>query len=131
VATRFQTLDELVESLRARGVRDVRLTAKVATTTSPGGKQITFRGRLRVSADLGDGEQAEYEEQVLRYVTETKAPELPVSSKVAPALRTAQAALAQQLQAYRGNYRAAMQAARSNLTARLKRVGVNVVEAED
>jgi hypothetical protein len=131
VATKFETLDDLVQCLRARGVDRVRLAGKVATTTSPGGGQITFRGRLRITADLGQGELAEYQEQLSRYVTETKAPELPVTRKEAATLRSAQAALAQQLQAYRSDYQAVMHAARSALTDRLKRTGIGIVEAED
>lgn len=131
MATKFGTLDDLAQSLRSHGIDQVRLTGKVATTTSPGGAHITFRGRLRITAELGQDEQAQYEEQVSRYVTETKAPELPVTRKGAAALRSAQTALAQQLQAYRSDYQAVMQAARSDLTDRLKQIGISVAEAED
>jgi isoaspartyl peptidase/L-asparaginase-like protein (Ntn-hydrolase superfamily) len=130
VATKFETLDDLVRSLRSRGIDQVRLIGKVATATSPGGAQITFRGRLKITADLGHGEHAEYEEHVSRYVTETKAPDLPATPKRALDLRSAQTALVQQLQVYRSDYQAVMQAARSDLTDRLERIGIAVIETE-
>lgn len=52
-ATRFHSLEELIEGLRARQVERVSLVGRVATSTSPGGKRITFRGQVVVAADLG------------------------------------------------------------------------------
>jgi len=131
VATRFGTLDQLVEGLRARGVSEVRLAGKVATSTSPGGKQITFRGRLTVSAELDEAESIEYEEQVRRVVTEVEAPELPINRKRATDLQAAQAALMRQLQAYRSEYQSVMESARADLTQALSRAGISVLEAEN
>jgi hypothetical protein len=130
VATKFESLDDLVRSLRSHGIDQVHLTGKVATTTTPAGEQITFRGRLTITANIGRGESAEYEEQVSRHVTETAAPDLPVTRAGAADLHSAQAALAQQLRAYRTGYQAVMQAARSDLADRLKRAGIGVAEAE-
>jgi isoaspartyl peptidase/L-asparaginase-like protein (Ntn-hydrolase superfamily) len=127
---RLHSIEELIASLRARRVREVRLTGKVATTTPAGGKQITFRGRLVLSAQVGAGEQVEYVESVRPYVTETQAPELPLIRRRATDLQRSQFALMRQLQAYRGEYQQVMETARSSLTAKLREAGITVVEPE-
>lgn len=131
MATRFQSVEELVARLQAEGVRQVILTGKVATATSPGGKQITFRGRLIVSGDLAAGGRAEYVEQVKRYATEVAPPEVPVSPERATDLQRSQMALMLQLRAYRSEYQAVMKAARSSLTGKLVQAGIAVVEPPD
>jgi isoaspartyl peptidase/L-asparaginase-like protein (Ntn-hydrolase superfamily) len=131
VATRFQTVEELIARLQAQRVREVRITSKVATSTSPGGEQITFRGRLVLSADLGAGDWAECIQRVQPYVTESGAPEIPIAREKASDLQRCQLALMCQLRAYRGQYQGVMEAARSSLTERLKRAGISVVEPEE
>jgi len=131
VVMRFRDLDEMIASLRERQVGEVSLAGKVATTTSPGGEQISFRGRLIVSADLGSGERGEYVEQVEAYVTQPGVPEVPVSKRRATELQRFQMALTQQLRAYRGEYQGLMEAARRSLTERLGRAGIRVVEPGD
>lgn len=127
----FQTLDSLIEALQARGGNEVELAGKVATTISPGGQQISFRGRVIVSADFGKGERAEYVEQVMPYVTHTEAPEVPVAKERAAELHQAQLALARQLRAYRGEYEAVMDAARSGLVQRLQAAGLAIAKPEE
>ena len=127
----FQTLDSLIEALKARGVNQVELAGKVATTISPGGQQISFRGRLIVSADLGQGDRAEHVEQVMPYVTHTDAPDVPVAKERATELQQAQLALARQLRAYRGEYESVMDVARSALAQRLRAAGLAISEPEE
>jgi len=129
--TRLHTMEELIAKLRARQIREVRLTGKVATTTPPGGRQILFRGRLVLSADLGEGDEMQYAETVRPYAAETKAPELPVSRRRATDLQRSQSALMRQLQAYRSEYQQVMEAARASLTQKLKQAGITVVEPEE
>ncbi len=126
----FGSLEELVAALRERQVREVAVTGKVATTTSPGGGQVVFRGRLVVCADLGRGRQECYTEHVMPYVTETEAPEMALLPDHAADLRAAQRSLARQLRAYRHEYQAVMEAARAALADRLARAGVEVTEPE-
>lgn len=127
----FQTLDSLIEALKVRGVNQVELAGKVATTISPGGQQISFRGRLIVSADLGQGERAEYVEQVMPHVTHNEAAEVPVAKERAAELHQAQLALARQLRAYRGEYEGVMDVARSGLAQRLRAAGLAIAETEE
>lgn len=127
----FQTLESLIEALQARGVSQVELAGKVATTVSPGGQPISFRGRVIVSADLGQGERAEYVEQVRPHVTHNEAAEVPVEEERAAELQQAQRALARQLRAYRGEYEGVMDAARSGLAQRLRAAGLSIAESEE
>lgn len=131
MARRFQDIDELIQDLQARGVDEVALTGKVATTTSPGGEKITFRGRLIASADLGGGDNAEYVEQVEPYVTQPGAPDVPAKKSRASELQRCQLALMRQLRAYRGEYQGLMDAARASLTQKLTDAGISVVDPED
>ncbi len=128
--TQFQNLDEMIESLRTRGVREVVLSGRVATITRPKGEQLTFRGRLVATADLGAGQVAEYVEQIDPHVTQTEAPELDASRETATDLQRAQLALSRQLRAYRDEYQDVMDAARSQLTEAFGRAGIAVVEGE-
>jgi len=120
-----------MEALRASGVREVTVTGKVATSTSPGGDQIAFRGRLVVSADLGAETRAEYVEQIMPYVASTKSPQIAAIPESAVDLRAAQMALAGHLRAYRGEYPGVVDAARARLVETLTRAGMDVVEPED
>lgn len=130
MAKQFHDLEEMIRELQARDVRQVYLAGKVATTTSPGGKRITFRGRVMVWADLGAGYRAEYTRQVAPRIAEAEPPELAVTREKAPDLQRTQFALMCQLRAYRTEYRQVMDAARSTLTQRLKRAGIAVAEEE-
>ena len=127
----FDTLDSLIEALKARGIGQVELAGKVATTVSPGGQPISFRGRMIVSADLGSGERAEYVEQVRPHVAHKEAAEVPVEEERAAELKQAQLALARQLRAYRGEYEGVMDAARSRLAQRLRAAGLTIAEWEE
>jgi hypothetical protein len=131
VDKQFQTLESLIEALQERRVKQVELAGKVATTISPGGQQISFRGRVIVSADLGKGERAEYVEQVMPYVTHNDAPEVPVAKEQAAELHQAQLALARQLRAYRGEYEGVMDAARLGLAQRLQAADLSIAEPEE
>ena len=131
MAKRFENLAEMIEALQARGLREVRLAGKVATTTAPKGEQITFRGRITVAADLGEGEILEYVTQVDPHAASAGAAALPVSEDSASDLQRAQLALARQLRAYRREYRSVMQAAREQLAQRLKQAGIAIAEGED
>lgn len=126
----FESLEQLVAALRERGLREATVAGKVATTTSPGGGQVVFRGRLLVSADLGGGRRGCYTEHVMPYVTQTEAPEVALLPADAAHLRAAQRSLARQLRAYRQEYQAVMEAARAALVDRLARAGVAVTEPE-
>ena len=127
----FENLENLIDFLRARGIDTVTLTGRVATTTSPGGEQIAFRGRIAVEADLGAGEQASYNDEVMPYITTTKSPDLPANEEHAGDLRSAQLALARQLRSYRGEYKGLVDAAKARLTAMLAEAGIKAVERED
>lgn len=129
--TRCQSMDELLAGLQAHQVKAVTLMSKVATTTSPGGQELTFRGRVVVCADLGGGARAEYVEQVESHITKTGAPEVPLERERADELQRCRDALTCQLRAYRSEYQGAMEAARRDLTERLTRAGVSVVEPEE
>ncbi len=131
MVTKFRTLDEMVTYLKARGVSEARVTGKVATSTSPGGGQVTFRGRLIVSAELEGEEKAAYEERVHRVVSDTGAPTLPTDTKREGDLHAAQTALLGQLKAYRAEYQAVMQSAREAVTRALDMAGITVVEGGD
>ncbi len=131
MARRVQTVEELIEVLRGQGVGRVALARKIATTTSPGGDHTAFRGRLVVSAHTPSGESLEYVEHVMPYIADTRSPQLPATEETAPDLRAAQASLASQLRAYRGEYQAVVGSARARLVDTLKEAGVDVVEAED
>jgi len=128
VAKQVQTVQELIEVLRDQGLREVVVASKIATTTSPGGDQIAFRGRLVVSADTPSGETVEYVEHVMPYIASTKSPQLPATAEAAPDLRGAQLALAGQLRAYRGEYQGVVVSARGRLVNMLKEAGIEVVE---
>jgi hypothetical protein len=130
VPKQFQTLDEMVESLRSRGVREVTLTGRVATTTTPKAEEITFRGRFIATSDLGRGEAGEYTEEVDPHVTRPTAPEMAISEGAATDLQKAQAVLARQLRAYRDEYRETMDAARARLVRAFQDAGIAVVEGE-
>jgi hypothetical protein len=130
VRKQLQSLDEMVALLQSRGVEEVVLSGKVATTTTPRGEQITFRGRLVAAADLAAGEAAEYVEEVDPHVTQPEAPELDASEETATDLQRAQLALARQLRAYREEYQAPMDAARARLAEAFRRAGIAVVEGE-
>jgi len=129
VDKQFDTLDSLIEALKACGVGQVELAGKVATTVSPGGQPISFRGRVIVSADLGEGERAEYVEQVRPHVAHNEAAEVPVAEERAAELQQAQLALARQLRAYRGEYEGVMDAARSKVAHRLRAAGLTIAES--
>ncbi len=131
MARQFEEIEDLISALRAQGVREATLTAKVATTTSPGGEQIAFRGCLVVEAKLGEAETAAYVEQVMPYITHAKSPQLGATEESAADLRSAQFALARQLRSYRGEYQAVVHAARAQLTARLKEAGIEVVDPDE
>lgn len=131
MAGEFAKLDEFIEALRAAGVKEAGLSAKVATTTSPGGDEIAFRGRIVVEGQLPGGEQVEYVEQIMPYVTSTRSPHLTATAEGAGALRAAQLALARQLRSYRGEYQGVVAAVRAQLTQRLAEAGLSVVEPED
>ena len=118
-------------ALQARGVRAVALSRRVATTISPGGEQIAFRGRIVISAELGEGELGEYVEHVMPYVAHTEVPQLPATQEHAEELRRARQSLGRQLRAYRGEYQGVMDAAWASLLERLRRAGLSVVEPED
>jgi hypothetical protein len=130
VPKQFATLDELIESLRSRGLREVTLSGRVATTTTPKGEQITFRGRLVATADLGTEERGEYVEEVAPHSTRPEAPDLEISEAAATDLQRAQTALARQLHAYRDEYQGTMEAARARVTQALRDAGMVVVEGE-
>jgi hypothetical protein len=117
----------------------------VATTTSPGGEQVSFRGRIVAEVRYGRGGRAEYVEQVMPYIASTRSPDLPAraddttdatlrSSEAAllrsTSLRSAQLALTRQLRAYRGEYHAVVDAAKASLAEKLKEAGIAVVESE-
>ncbi len=126
----FYTIDDLIQALKAQEVASAALTAKVATTTSPGGEQIAFRGRLVIEAELPGGERAEYVEQVMPYIANTKFPEVAATADRAAELRAAQLALARQLRSYRGEYQGVVAGARTHLTEKLEKAGIRVVEAD-
>jgi len=130
VAKRFQSLEEMVDALRAGGVREVALSRKVATTISPGGEQIAFRGWIVISAQLSGAEPAEYVEQVMPYITHAEVPQLPATQDHAAELRQARLSLSRQLRAYRGEYQGVMDAARAALLEQLHQGGLSVVEPE-
>ena len=127
----FETIDDLIGALRAESVREVTLSAKVATTTTPGGDQISFRGRIVIEAALPSGERAEYVEQIMPYITTTKSPGLDATADKARDLRQAQLTLARQLRSYRGEYQGVVAAARAQVTEKLRLAGIVVVEPGD
>jgi hypothetical protein len=127
----FDTVDDLIAFLRARKIGEVTLSARVGTTTSPGGEQMSFRGRIVAEAGYGRGSRAEYVEQVMPYIASTRSPDLPAAADHAADLRSAQLALARQLRAYRGEYHAVVDAAKTSLASRLKEAGIAVVESEE
>jgi hypothetical protein len=130
VTRQFENLDEMLESLRKQGGREVALTGKVATTTSPRGQETRFRGRLVVSAQIG-AQRAEYVEQVEPYVARTEPRDIPVTQERAADLRRFRLALTAQLRAYREEYRDLMDAARASLIEKLRQAGLDVVEPEE
>ncbi len=131
MAKHVETVDELVEALRKQDIRQVVVSGKIATATTPGGEQIAFRGRLVVTAETPSGEGIEYVEHVMPYIAATKSAQIPATADTAQDLRAAQSALARQLRAYRGEYRGVVGAARDDLAARLRDAGVDVREPED
>ncbi len=131
MARQFEDIEDLISALRAQDVREATLTAKVATSTTPGGEQIAFRGRLVVEAKLAEAETATYVEQVMPYIAHAKSPQLGAAEEAAADLRSAQLALARQLRSYRGEYQAVVGAARAQLTARLKEAGIEVVDPDE
>lgn len=131
MAREFDDIDRLIAALREESAREATLTAKVATTTSPGGEQIAFRGRIVVEARLGEADTAVYVEQVMPYVANTKSTQSGPSGERAADLRSAQLALARQLRSYRGEYQAVVDAARKQIVAKLEDAGVQVVEPHD
>lgn len=126
----FDRVDDLIGFLRARRIGEVALSARVATTTSPGGEQVSFRGRIVAEVRYGRGGRAEYVEQVMPYIASTRSPDLPATADRATDLRTAQLALARQLRAYRGEYHAVVEAAKARLAGELAEAGIAVVESE-
>lgn len=124
----FETIDDLIGALRAENVREVMLTAKVATTTTPGGDRISFRGRIVIQATLASGESAEYVEKIAPHTTTTKSPDLDATAEKASDLRQAQLSLARQLRTYREEYQGIVAAARAQVTEKLGQVGIVVVE---
>ncbi len=131
MARQFKTVDEMIGALHSKGIEQVTLSAKVATTTSPGGEQIAFRGRIVVEAKAARGSRLEYIEQLMPYITQTKSPEIAMTEDHSADLRAAQLSLARQLRSYRGEYQGVVASARLQLTERLKRDGIAVVEPED
>ncbi|MFB3883425.1 MAG: hypothetical protein ACE149_19340 [Armatimonadota bacterium] len=126
----FGDIDGLISFLRSRKITEVTLSARVATTTSPGGEQIAFRGRIVVEAKYGRSGCAQYSEQVMPYVANTRSPDLPASAEHAEGLRAAQLALARQLRSYRGEYQAVVDSAKASVADRLARAGITIAEAE-
>ena len=127
----FNRVDDLIAFLRARKIAEVSLSARVGTTTSPGGEQMSFRGRIVAEARYGRGSRAQYVEQVMPYIASTRSPDLPAAAVHAADLRGAQLALARQLRTYRGEYHAVVDAARARLASRLEEAGIAVVESEE
>jgi len=127
----FKTVEEMVRALRTKGIQQVTLSAKVATTTSPGGEQIAFRGRIVVEAKPPRGGRLEYVEQVMPYIANTKSPDIAMTEERSADLRAAQLTLARQLRSYRGEYQGVVASARAQLIERLQRDGIAVVEPED
>jgi len=119
-----------VEALRGAGVHEVALSSRVATTVSPGGEQIAFRGSLVISAELSGGEVAEHVVQVMPYTTHAEVPQVPVTEEHAAELRLARQSLGRQLRAYRAEYQGVMEGARAALVEQLSREGLTVVEPE-
>jgi hypothetical protein len=131
VQRQFDSLDGLIGFLRGKKIGEATLSARVATTTSPGGDQIAFRGRVVVEARYGKKSRAEYVEQVMPYITSTRSPDLPASAERASDLRSAQLALARQLRSYRGEYHAVVDASKGDLARKLREAGIAVVEPRD
>lgn len=131
MAKQFQSMREMIQELQGRDVRQVTVAGKVATTTSPGGERIAFRGRIVVEAELAEGERAEYVEQVMPYVTHTETPDLPPAQERAAQLRRAQQSLARQLRSYRGEYQGVVDGVRSRVTRELEEAGLTIVEPEE
>ena len=125
------SIGDLIAFMRARKIREATLSARVATTTSPGGEQIAFRGRIVVEARYGSKSRAEYVEQVMPYIANTKSPDLPASEERAADLRGAQRALARQLRSYRGEYHAVVDSAKADVARTLQDAGIAVVEQRD
>ena len=128
VPKEVQTIEELIDALQEQGVREVVIAGRIATSTSPGGDQIAFRGSLLVSAEAASGETFEYVEQVMPYIANTTSPQISATAETAADLRAAQLALAGQLRAYRGEYQGVVSAARARLADRLSQAGIAVVE---
>lgn len=127
----FDRVDDLIAFLRARKIGEVTLSARVGTTTSPGGEQMSFRGRIVAEAAYGRGRRAGYVEQVMPYIASTKSPDLPAAADHATDLRSAQLALARQLRIYRGEYLAVVNTAKAGLARKLEEAGIAVVESEE
>ena len=127
----FETIDDLIGALRAENVREVTIAARVATTTTPGGDRISFRGRIVIEAALPSGEPLEYVEQIRPHVTTTKSPDLDATADKADDLRQAQLSLARQLRTYREEYQDIVGAARAQVTDKLRQAGIVVVEPGD
>jgi hypothetical protein len=121
----------MLQFLRAKGIAQLALASRVATTTSPGGDQISFRGWVTAEADYGTRGQARYTEYLMPYIAQTKSPDLPALPGHADTLRAAQLSLARQLRTYRGEYRSLVEQARENLAARITQAGFTLTEPED
>ncbi len=126
----FETFEKFVEFLRAKKIGEATLIARVATTTSPGGEEISFRGRIAAEARYGKISRAEYIEQVKPHATTTSAPDLLAAEETASALRAAQLALATQLRLYRCEYQGIVAASKEDLTRRLQAAGITIVKPE-
>lgn len=127
----FNRLEEMLEFLRAKGVDCLALSSRVATSTTPGGDQIAFRGSVMVTATYGKRGQSHYVEQVMPYIAQTKSPDLPAAPEHAAGLRAAQLSLARQLRTYRGEYRAMVDQAKAALAEKLTAAGFAIMEPED
>lgn len=128
MANEFETIDDLIDALRAEDVREVSLVCKVATTTTPGGEQMSFRGRIVIDAALPGGERIECVEKIPPHVTATESPDLEITADTASDLRKAQLSLARQLRSYRAEYQGIVAAARARVTEKLARAGIAVTE---
>jgi hypothetical protein len=123
----FDNLADMLRCLEDEGVQEVAIAGKVATTTSPRGEDITFRGRLIVSADVG-GKRAQYVEQVRPYVTHMEPCEVTDDDDQVANLQRCRLVLTRQLSAYRKEYRGLMESARASLVGKLREAGVGIVE---
>jgi hypothetical protein len=128
VARLLETLDDLIGLLKRTGVQRVKLRVEVRTDLAPGTQQVTFRGQVTASAELGDGEVAEHVEQVMPYLSHAAEAHVPRQRGQALGLREFRRAVGRQLQTHRAEYRAVMDEACAKLSARLAAAGLTVID---